>query len=59
MGAGTNENFNGLLREFVPNGVSIHNFKEKDILRFEEALNNRPQKILGYKTAEKAFDVAV
>ena len=55
---GSNENFNGLLREFVPKGISIHNFTESEILSFEAALNNRPRKILGYKTAEEAFDAA-
>lgn len=53
---GSNENFNGLLREFVPKGVSIHHLTEEQILSFESALNNRPRKILGYQTAEEAFD---
>lgn len=54
---GSKENFNGLLREFVPKCVYIHHFNEEEIIRFEEALNKRPCKLLGYQSSEEAFDL--
>jgi IS30 family transposase len=55
---GTNENFNGLLREFIPKGQSISKYSDEYILQCEEALNSRPRKILGFKTAEQVYDAA-
>ena len=44
---GTNENTNGLLREFLPKGKSMNGLK-KEFKKIEECLNNRPRKILGF-----------
>ncbi len=47
---GSNENTNGLLREFYPKGMDLSlttNDELKNILRL---MNNRPRKCLGYKT---------
>mgnify|MGYP001675682394 FL=1 len=49
---GTNENTNGLIREFLPKGRSI-NEKEKEMLKIQEALNGRCRKILGYRSSEE------
>jgi IS30 family transposase len=55
----TNENTNGLLRQYFPKGsdLTIH---EPDILRMvEERLNNRPRKTLGWVTPTEIFNQAV
>ena len=47
---GTNERFNGMLREFLPKGKSINDVTEDVLNQMVTALNNRPRKVLGYKT---------
>ena len=51
-----NERHNGLLRAFVPKGVSIEQFTDEDILAAADELNGRPRKKLGYRTPEELFD---
>lgn len=46
----TNERFNGMLREFLPKGKSINDVTEDVLNQMVTALNNRPRKVLGYKT---------
>ncbi|MDU5751057.1 MAG: IS30 family transposase, partial [Limosilactobacillus fermentum] len=46
-----NENQNGLLREFIPKGRSLHHYDIIDIQSFQDALNSRPRRILGYPSA--------
>ena len=51
---GTNENTNGLIRRFFPKGTDFNNITIQQIKEAEYSLNNRPRKVLGYKTpAEK------
>lgn len=52
---GTNENFNGLLREFIQKGKSIHDVTKKQLKEYVEVLNSRPRPILGYKSAAEVF----
>lgn len=57
---GTNENTNGLLREYFPKGKDITTFSESYIQEKFEVLNKRPRKCLGYKTSfEVYFSVAL
>ena len=51
-----NERHNGMLRVFVPKGVSIENFSNEDILAAADELNGRPRKKLGYCTPEELFE---
>ena len=46
---GTNENTNGLLREFFPKGKSFKDSSLVDIQEVQYTLNHRPRKCLGYK----------
>jgi IS30 family transposase len=45
---GSNENTNGLLRQYMPKGIDLSTFSGEDLARFAQSLNNRPRKTLGY-----------
>jgi IS30 family transposase len=47
---GTNENTNGLIRRFFPKGTDFNDITLKQLKEAEYKLNNRPRKVLGYKT---------
>lgn len=47
---GTNENTNGLLRQYYPKGTDFRKVGDREIKETETQLNNRPRKCLGYKT---------
>jgi IS30 family transposase len=47
---GSNENTNGLLREYIPKGTDLSTVSQKDLDRYVSLINNRPRKRLGYKT---------
>jgi transposase, IS30 family len=53
---GSNENFNGLLRQYIPKGTSLHNIAERRILAIREQLNSRPRKRLGYRSPQEVFN---
>ena len=51
---GSNENTNGLLRQYMPKGTDLSAHSAKDLKRIAASLNNRPRKTLGYmKPSEK------
>jgi IS30 family transposase len=52
---GSNENFNGLAREYFPKGTVFATITEKEVKRVEKLLNNRPRKRLGYATPKEVF----
>ena len=52
---GSNENFNGLLRQYVPKKRAMANITDEEIKMIENRLNNRPGKRLGFKTPTKVF----
>jgi transposase, IS30 family len=47
---GTNENTNGLIRRFLPKGTDFNKVTEQQLKAIENNLNNRPKKVLGYRT---------
>lgn len=47
---GTNENTNGLLRQFFPKGTDFTRISHHEVARVEKLLNERPRKRLGYRT---------
>jgi IS30 family transposase len=53
---GTNENTNGLLRQYFPKGTDLSRWNADEIAAVADALNARPRKILGWKTPAEAFD---
>ena len=52
---GTNENTNGLLREYFPKGQDLTEISEEYIQRKVDELNKRPRKCLGYKTPYEIY----
>ena len=52
---GTNENFNGLLRQFFPKRTSFAEVTQEDVEAVAKLLNRRPRKCLGWKTPEEVF----
>jgi hypothetical protein len=52
---GTNENTNGLLRQYFPKGTDFRNVSEKDIAIVVKKINNRPRKCLNYQTPHEVY----
>ena len=52
---GTNENTNGLLRQFFPKGMDFEKVMYSDVDIALELLNNRPRKCLNYRTPAEVF----
>jgi transposase, IS30 family len=53
---GTNENTNGLLRQYFPKGTDLTRWNREEIEAVAAALNARPRKTLGWKTPAEALD---
>ena len=53
---GTNENGNGLLRYYFPKGTDFAKVSYEELEDVIWELNNRPRKVLQYKTAQEVFD---
>jgi transposase, IS30 family len=53
---GTNENTNGLIRRFFPKGTDFNKITFEQLKQAQLALNNRPRKILGYKTPNEIMN---
>ena len=53
---GTNENSNGLFREFYPKSMDLSKTTEKEVQKNLELLNNRPRKCINYKTPNEYFN---
>ena len=47
---GTNENFNGLLRQFFPKGTDFSRISHQEVARVEKLINERPRKRLDYRS---------
>ncbi|WP_199855672.1 IS30 family transposase, partial [Clostridioides difficile] len=52
---GTNENTNGLLREFYPKKFNFANIKQDELDLYVSLINNRPRKCLGFNTPSEFF----
>jgi IS30 family transposase len=52
---GTNENTNGLIRQYLPKGMPLEDITQRTCTSIAEILNDRPRKRLGYKTPNEVY----
>lgn len=52
---GTNENMNGLIREYLPKGIDFRNILDDEVQQTVARLNDRPRKCLGFRTPREVF----
>ena len=56
---GTNENTNGLIRQYLPKRSDLSTASRRDLDHIEHRLNGRPRRVLGRKTPYEAYATAV
>jgi len=56
---GSNENTNGLLRQYFPKGIDISNYSQAQLNAIARKLNERPRKTLNYETPAERFSQLV
>jgi IS30 family transposase len=53
---GTNENTNGLIRQYLPKGMNMGAVTQQDCSLIADSLNHRPRKRLGFRTPKECFN---
>jgi IS30 family transposase len=56
---GSNENTNGLLRQYFPKGIDISGYSQAQLNAVARSLNGRPRKTLNYETPAERFSQSV
>lgn len=52
---GTNENYNGLVRDFFPKGTDFRTVPAAELRKVQKLLNTRPRKVLDWRTPEEVL----
>ncbi|MCA6392816.1 MAG: IS30 family transposase [Cytophagales bacterium] len=52
---GSNENTNGLIRQYLPKSMGFEYLTQEDCQKIMDKLNNRPRKVLGFRTPAEVF----
>jgi IS30 family transposase len=53
---GTSENWNGIVRRFIPKGMSLTDLDPDTLIRINRYINQLPRKRFGYRTPEELFE---
>ena len=53
------ENTNGLIRQYLPKKKDLSIYSQKDLDKIAESLNNRPRKVLGFRTPLEAYQTEI
>ena len=56
---GSNENLNGLIRQYIPKSRPLSTVSHAELAKIESLLNNRPRMRLGYKTPQEVFTQSI
>lgn len=56
---GSNENFNGLLRQYIPKKRRMETVTDEELAMIQNRLNHRPRKRLGFKTPHEVFHASL
>ena len=59
LAAPGNKDTNRLIRQYLPKGIELSIYSQKDLDRIAESLNTRPRKTLGFQTPQEVFNTEI